>query len=112
MSTYGISEELRIRRAEPARKARMSPRFGFTAGTSSSAPTPRTAAPLRNAPYTRDELEYLMAVDRFKHSTGLFFPTYSDLFRIAKSLGYVRLPTAPSRPTSRDDADASNGMRD
>lgn len=91
---HGISDETRILRSHFASRPQFARRFGFTAGTPGDSDPPR-----RKAPYTDEEREFLMAVDRFQQSTGRTHPTPSDLFRIAQSLGYTRPAVAsPDTP--------------
>jgi hypothetical protein len=40
--------------------------------------------------YDADEQEFLVAVDRFKNSTGKKFPTVAELLGVLKSLGYAK----------------------
>ena len=43
--------------------------------------------------YTKDELEFMNAMQRFKERTGKAFPTHAEVIRVAISLGY-RMPIA------------------
>lgn len=43
--------------------------------------------------YDQDEMDFMLAVDRFKVRTGRKFPTLADLLQVAKSIGFTR--TAP-----------------
>lgn len=38
--------------------------------------------------YADDELELLKAMERFKRENGVRFPTFTDVLRVAKALGY------------------------
>lgn len=38
--------------------------------------------------YADDETEFILAVDRFKAVNKVRFPTFSEIFRIIKMLGY------------------------
>ena len=38
--------------------------------------------------YTKDEVEFMNAMQRFKVQTGKDFPTYGEVLRVACSLGY------------------------
>jgi len=41
--------------------------------------------------YTREEVEFLRAIDAYKRSTGNPFPTWSQVLAIAKKLGYRKV---------------------
>jgi len=41
--------------------------------------------------YTDDEREFLMAIDRYKHVHHRPFPTWREVLRVLKSLGYARV---------------------
>lgn len=38
--------------------------------------------------YTRDEVEFMQAVEHYKRSSGRMFPTTSELLGVLRSLGY------------------------
>ncbi len=40
--------------------------------------------------YSDDEIEFMNAMQRFKEGSGKTFPSYSDVLRVAASLGYRR----------------------
>ena len=40
--------------------------------------------------YTRAELEFLRAMQDYKHRSGRMFPTWSEVLEVLKSLGYER----------------------
>ena len=42
--------------------------------------------------YTVEELEFMTAMQRFKVQSGRSFPTYSEVLRVAASLGYRKVP--------------------
>ncbi len=42
--------------------------------------------------YGPDEMEFMLAVDRWKAITGNQYPTLCELLRIAKGLGYEKVP--------------------
>jgi hypothetical protein len=44
--------------------------------------------------YQPEELEFMQAVERYKHRSGRQFPTCSELLEVVRSLGYVRPTTA------------------
>lgn len=41
-----------------------------------------------NADYDDDELEFMLAVQKFKEITGIRFPKWSEVLAVLKSLGY------------------------
>ena len=49
--------------------------------------------------YTRDELEFLQAIDRYKRTANRRFLSWREVLRIAKGLGYqkILLPRARRR---------------
>ncbi len=40
--------------------------------------------------YSDDEIEFMMAVDKFKRRTDIKFPTLAELLSIVKDLGYSK----------------------
>lgn len=40
--------------------------------------------------YTPDEIEFMAAVREFQNRTGKKFPTWSEVLRVARSLGYAK----------------------
>jgi hypothetical protein len=53
--------------------------------------------------YSADELEFMQALERYKHSSGRKFPTCSEILEVVRSLGYQRpLPTQATSPGSAD----------
>ena len=41
--------------------------------------------------YSEQELEFMRAMDEYKHSSGRMFPTCSEVLEVVRSLGYVQL---------------------
>ena len=41
--------------------------------------------------YSKDEVEFMQAIDRYKRSTGRMFPTTSELLEVLRSLGYSKV---------------------
>ncbi|MBP3956337.1 hypothetical protein J8F10_13685 [Gemmata sp. G18] len=54
---------------------------------------------LLGSDYSEDELEFMKAVERYKRETGTKFPSYVEVLRIARGLGWVR---DPARAMGRD----------
>ncbi len=54
--------------------------------------------------YDADEVEFLLAMDRFKRKRP--FPTWTEVLRVLKSLGYRKVEVArpPGEPGQHDDA--------
>lgn len=49
--------------------------------------------------YTPDEIDFMRAMDDYKHSSGRMFPTCSEILEVVKSLGYTKTPLAlPTTP--------------
>jgi hypothetical protein len=46
--------------------------------------------------YTPDELEFMTAMQQFKVRTGKAFPTYAEVLKVARSLGYSRAVASPA----------------
>jgi hypothetical protein len=40
--------------------------------------------------YRADELEFMRALDTYKHQSGRMFPTCSEVLEVLRSLGYQR----------------------
>ena len=40
--------------------------------------------------YAADELEFMQALDRYKHTSGRLFPTCSEILQVVRSLGYAK----------------------
>ncbi len=51
---------------------------------------PRSRTQAENE-YTADEVEFLMALDRYKRHRHRPYPTWPEVLAIAKSLGYRRI---------------------
>lgn len=49
-------------------------------------PDPRTA----DVDYEREEIEFMLAMHEYQHATGHKFPTYTEILRVLKALGYER----------------------
>ena len=46
--------------------------------------------------YTPDEIEFMSALDEYKHTSGRMFPTCSEVLEVLRNLGYEKRPqTAP-----------------
>lgn len=41
--------------------------------------------------YRADELEFMRALDTYKHQSGRMFPTCSEVLEVLRSLGYQRV---------------------
>jgi hypothetical protein len=55
--------------------------------------------------YSNDEVEFMHALDAYKHTSGRMFPTCSEILEVIRGLGYVRLPqsqaqTEPAPPAA------------
>ena len=46
--------------------------------------------------YSLDEVEFMNALDRYKHQTGRKFPTCGEILEVVRSLGYRKPDAAPS----------------
>ena len=41
--------------------------------------------------YNQDEIDFMRAMDDYKHNSGRMFPTCSEVLEVLRSMGYVRL---------------------
>ncbi len=41
--------------------------------------------------YNQDEIDFMRAMDDYKHNSGRMFPTCSEVLEVIRSMGYVRL---------------------
>lgn len=54
--------------------------------------------------YSAEEIEFMHALDAYKHSSGRMFPTCSEILEVIRGLGYIRptemgtLANEPSAP--------------
>jgi hypothetical protein len=46
--------------------------------------------------YSADEIEFMHALDAYKHKSGRMFPTCSEILEVIRGLGYGRLPVQPA----------------
>jgi hypothetical protein len=44
--------------------------------------------------YTEAELEFMLAMNEYKHQSGRMFPTWSEVLEVLQSLGYEKIPDA------------------
>ena len=44
--------------------------------------------------YSADEVEFMQALDQYKHSNGRMFPTCSEILEVVRLLGYTRIASA------------------
>jgi hypothetical protein len=54
--------------------------------------------------YTKDEMEFMTAMQAFKIRTGKAFPTHCEVLEVARSLGYRRLVSTDSTDEPYEDA--------
>jgi hypothetical protein len=41
--------------------------------------------------YTKSEMEFMMAMNEYKHSSGRMFPTWSEVLEVLRNLGYEKV---------------------
>jgi len=41
--------------------------------------------------YTEAELEFMLAMNQYKHQSGRMFPTWSEVLEVLRSLGYEKI---------------------
>jgi hypothetical protein len=44
--------------------------------------------------YSAEEIEFMHALDAYKHKSGRMFPTCSEILEVIRELGYIRAPQA------------------
>jgi len=44
--------------------------------------------------YSADEVEFMQAVEQYKHLNGRMFPTCSEILEVVRLLGYTRVASA------------------
>jgi hypothetical protein len=64
--------------------------------------------------YSADEMEFMNAIQAFKNKTGRNFPTWSEVLRVVRSLGYNREPDVRlfDAPLDDDIVDAVEASED
>lgn len=45
--------------------------------------------------YSREEIEFMRAMDNYKRTSGRMFPTCSEILEVVRSLGYVKIQNGP-----------------
>src|SRR5208282_5737419 len=46
--------------------------------------------------YSQAELEFMLAMNEYKHTSGRMFPTWSEVLEVLRALGYEKIPDASS----------------
>src|SRR5438045_1054876 len=46
--------------------------------------------------YSQAELEFMLAMNQYKQTSGRMFPTWSEVLEVLRSLGYEKFPLASS----------------
>jgi len=44
--------------------------------------------------YSQAELEFMLAMNEYKHKSGRMFPTWSEVLEVLRELGYEKIPAA------------------
>jgi hypothetical protein len=44
--------------------------------------------------YSPAELEFMFAMNKYKHKSGRMFPTWSEVLEVVRELGYEKIPAA------------------
>jgi hypothetical protein len=50
--------------------------------------------------YTEEECEFLMAMDRYKREARRPYPTWREVLRVLKELGYRKVTATPARASA------------
>ncbi|QDT08995.1 hypothetical protein [Stieleria marina] len=56
--------------------------------------------------YNQDEIDFMRAMDDYKHNSGRMFPTCSEVLEVLRSMGYVRLTEEQADMFQSDEFDA------
>lgn len=51
--------------------------------------------------YSGEELEFMRAMEQYKHSSGRMFPTWSEVLEVLRALGYEKPADACDAPMER-----------
>lgn len=62
---------------------------------------PRAVEVHRGADYTAEEVEFMMAMDRYKRTRGRPYPTWPEVLTVLHSLGYRKVAAAAPPPGAR-----------
>ena len=54
--------------------------------------------------YTRDEIEFMQALDAYKRASGRMFPTCSEILEVIRNLGYEKRSDSPTQDSSGQSA--------
>jgi len=46
--------------------------------------------------YSQAELEFMLAMNEYKHKSGRMFPTWSEVLEVLRALGYEKIPDGNS----------------
>ena len=44
--------------------------------------------------YSQAELEFMLAMNEYKHKSGRMFPTWSEVLEVLRNLGYEKVPAS------------------
>ncbi len=44
--------------------------------------------------YSQAEMEFMLAMNEYKHNSGRMFPTWSEVLEVLRKLGYEKIPDA------------------
>jgi hypothetical protein len=68
-----------------------SPRAAYPPRSRQTTRLPRPAKPIPcDREYTKDELEFLKAIEEYKTASGRMFPTWSEVLEVCRNLGYEK----------------------
>jgi hypothetical protein len=59
--------------------------------------------------YTEAEMEFMMAMNEYKRSSGRMFPTWSEVLEVLQGLGYEKVPASELREVHPRHAGFSGG---
>jgi hypothetical protein len=52
--------------------------------------------------YSEAELEFMLAMNEYKHRSGRMFPTWSEVLEVLRSLGYEKIPEGDGQANGFD----------
>jgi hypothetical protein len=58
--------------------------------------------------YSRDEVEFMNALNEYKRTSGRMFPTCSEILEVLKSLGYEKRNSEPDYDWNKDDQESNS----
>lgn len=86
---------------------KLAKKYGFQASEPEPETPPVGDATFPGCEYTDEEREFLVAMDRYKRDTGHKFPTWSEVLKVLKSLGYEKVSLNADCESTNNHADSN-----